>query len=108
MIIEKTDAQSIRDTYWHDDDETGGDVRVEQVVTKPTLQHKNYFQACEISWETMGTTRELVFALTDELKQMYLLEKYNRTQNTTILRNNRVKLCNELLPGVWISFDLTP
>lgn len=73
---------------------------MEQVVTEPPLQHKNYFQACEISWETMGTTRELVLALTDELQQMYLLEKPNRTQNTAILRNNRVTLCNELLPGV--------
>lgn len=103
MIIERMDVQSIGDTYWHDDDETGGDIRVEQVVTQPALQHEYYFQACEISWETIDTTRELVSALTDELKQMYLLEKPNSTQNTAILRNTRVTVFNELLPRAWIS-----
>lgn len=72
---------------------------MEQVVAKPALQHEHHFQTREISWETMDTARELVFALTDELKQMYPLEKPNRTQNTAILRNTRVTVFNELLPG---------
>lgn len=72
------ESVALCDTYWHDDDEAGGDVRVEQVVTKPSLQHEYYFQAREISWETMDTAREPVFTLTVELKQRYLLEKLNR------------------------------
>jgi hypothetical protein len=96
-------SMALWDTYWHDDDEAGGDVRVEQVVTKPALQHEYYFQACEISWETMDTAWELGFALAEKLKQRYLLVKPNRTQNTAILRNTRVTGFKELLPKVLIS-----
>ena len=34
----------------HDDDETGGQVGVEQVVAQPTLEHEHNLQAGEVAW----------------------------------------------------------
>ena len=33
----------------HDDDQTGGDVGVEQVVAQPSLEHEHHLQACEVA-----------------------------------------------------------
>jgi hypothetical protein len=35
----------------HDDDQTRGDVRVEQVVAQPPLQREVHLQACEVTCE---------------------------------------------------------
>ena len=36
----------------HDDDQTGGDVGVEQVVAESTLEHEDDLEAGELSWKT--------------------------------------------------------
>ena len=36
----------------HDDDQTGGDVGVEQVVAESTLEHEDALEAGELSWKT--------------------------------------------------------
>ena len=33
----------------HDDDQTGGDVRVEEVVAQATLEHEHHLQAGELA-----------------------------------------------------------